>query len=105
MKVTFTIATVVEVDPAKVKEMLGTEGLLASESAKVLKDKVWRILDEEYSEHGRFGDYTREVRDEIKEVVEDLGVLSDKGANPQLKVSRPQNDPDPVPETWEPFDE
>ena len=105
MKVTFTIATVVDVDPAKVKEMLGTEGLLASESSKVLKDKVWRVLDEEFSEHGRFGDYTREIRDEIKEVVGDLGVLSDKGSTPQLKVSRPQNEPDPVPETWGPFDD
>lgn len=103
MKVTFTISTEVDVDPQKMKELLNTEGLLASESVKVLKDRVWRILDEEYSEHGRFEDYSREIRDEIKEVVGSLGVLSDKESTPKIKVSRP--DPDPVPEYWEPFDE
>ena len=94
MKVTFTIAAVVDVDPQKMKEVLGTEGLLASESAKVLKDKVWRVLDEEYSELGRFGDYSREIRDDIKEAVEGLGVLTDKGSTPELKVSRPPDEPD-----------
>lgn len=92
MKVTFTVATVVDVDPQKMKEVLDTEGLLASESAKVLKDKVWRILDEKYSEFGRYGDYSREIRDDIKEVVEDLGVLTDNNSIPQVKVSRPEDE-------------
>ena len=92
MKVTFTIATTVDVDPEKMKRVLDTEGLLATEATKILKDKVWRTLDEEFSEHGRFGDYTRDIRDDIHEVVEQIGVLTDSENTPQLKVSRPQDE-------------
>lgn len=88
MKVTFMISVDVDVDPEKLKDNLNTEGLLATEAVKVLKDKVWRTLDEEFSEHGRYGDYTREVRDEITEVVEELGVLTDERS--RVNVSRPQ---------------
>lgn len=94
MKVTFTISTTVDVDPEKMKEVLDTEGLLATEATKVLKDKVWRTLDEEFSESGRFNDYTRDIRDDIYEVVEQLGVLTDRAATPHLKVSRPQDGSD-----------
>lgn len=92
MKVTFTISTTVDVDPEKMKQVLDTEGLLATEATKILKDKVWRTLDEEFSESGRFGDYTRDIRDDIHEVVEQLGVLTDRDATPHLKVSRPQDE-------------
>lgn len=88
MRVTFTLSVDVDVDPEKMKTILNTEGLLATEATKVLKDKVWRTLDEEYSEYGRFGDYSREIRDDIKEVVSDLGVLRDTVAD--VNVSRPQ---------------
>lgn len=88
MRVTFTLSVDVDVDPEKMKTILNTEGLLATEATKVLKDKVWRTLDEEYSEYGRFGDYSREIRDDIKEVVEGLGVLRDNNAD--VNVSRPQ---------------
>lgn len=92
MKVTLTVATTVDVDPERLREKLHTEGLTATEATKVFKDKVWRILDDEYSEHGRFGDYTREIRDDIKEVAADLGVLTDSEQAAQLKVSRPQDE-------------
>ena len=91
MRVTFTLSVDVDVDPEKMKTILNTEGLLATEATKVLKDKVWRTLDEEYSEYGRFGDYSREIRDDIKEVVSDLGVLRDTVAD--VNVSRPQVEP------------
>lgn len=88
MKVALVISVDVDVDPEKLKSNLNTEGLLATEAVKVFKDKVWRTLDEEFSEHGRYGDYTREIRDEIMEVVGELGVLSDE--RPRVNVSRPQ---------------
>lgn len=88
MKVTFSVSIDLDVDPEKLKSNLNTEGLLATEAVKVLKDRVWRTLDEEFSEHGRFGDYTREIRDDIRDVVSELGVLTDE--MPQVNVSRPQ---------------
>lgn len=93
MRVTFNVAVSFEVDPEKIKTALNTEGLLATEATKVLKDKVWRTLDENYSEHGRFGDYSREVRDDITEVMEGLGVLRDSNSPASLKTARPQEGP------------
>lgn len=92
MKVTLTVSTTIDVDPVELRERLNTQGLTATEATKVLKDKIFRTLDEQYSERGRYGDYTREIRDDIREVVEELGVLSDLGSTPQLKVSRPDEE-------------
>lgn len=89
MRVTMTLSATFDVDPEKIRRVLDTEGLSATEATKVLKDKVWRTLDEEYSEYGRFGDYTREIRDDIKEVMSELDVLTDRPQSGQLKVSRP----------------
>lgn len=93
MKVTFVISTTVDIDTEKLRSVLNTEGLTAAEANKVAKNQVFKILDEEYSERGRFGDYAREIRDDIREVVEELGVLSDPESNPELKVSRPDDEP------------
>lgn len=92
MKVTLTVSTTIDVDPVELRNKLNTEGLTATEATKVLKDKIWRTLDEEYSERGRYGDYTREIRDDIREVVDELGVSSALGSSPQLKVSRPEEE-------------
>lgn len=102
MKVSFVISTTVDVDPEKLRTVLSTEGLTAAEANKIVKNQVFKILDEEYSEHGRFGDYAREIRDDIKEVMEELGVLTDTGSTPELKVSRPENEPDVA---WEAHNE
>lgn len=91
MRVTFSISVDFEIDPQKLKENLNTEGLRSTEATKLLKDKVWRILDEEFSEMGRYGDYSREVRDDITEVITSLGVLADE-TKPSLNVSRPQGE-------------
>lgn len=89
MKVRLTIETTLDVDPEKLRDQMNTEGLSASEATKVLKDRIFRDLDSGYSEYGRYGDYSREIRDEIKEVAKNLGVLSDNSV-PTLNVSRPQ---------------
>ena len=92
MKVTLTVSTTIDVDPVELREKLNTQGLTATEATKVLKDKIFRTLDEEYSENGRYGDYTREIREDIREVVDGLGVTYADGPNPTMKVSRPDEE-------------
>lgn len=77
MKVTFSIFTDMEIDPGKLEEVLGTENMSLDQAKKKLRGRVYRYLDEEFTDGGFFGEYTREFALDVKEALEDLDVLMD----------------------------
>lgn len=77
MKVTFSIFTDMEIDPGKLEEVLGTENMSLDQAKKKLRGRVYRYLDEEFTDGGLFGEYTREFALDVKEALEDLDVLMD----------------------------
>lgn len=74
MKANFMISVSVEVDPEKLEKTLNTQGMTANEATKVLRRRVFKFLDEEYSDGGSFGEYTREIQEDIEDAVSELGL-------------------------------
>lgn len=77
MKVTFSIFTDMEIDPGKLEEVLGTENMSLDQAKRKLRGRVYRYLDEEFTDGGLFGEYTREFALDVKEALEYLDVLMD----------------------------
>lgn len=77
MKVTFSIFTDMEIDPGKLEEVLETENMSLDQAKRKLRGRVYRYLDEKFTDGGLFGEYTREFALDVKEALEDLDVLMD----------------------------
>lgn len=82
MQADFIISLRAEVDPEKVKRILGTEGMNADEMRKVLRRAVFKFMDEEYTDTGEFGQYTLEVNEDLKDAIEELGLAPDSEGEP-----------------------
>lgn len=77
MQANFIMSLKAEVDPEKLKQKLGTEGMAADEAKKVLRRAVFRYMDEQYTEGGGLGEYTREVNEDINDAIVELGLAFD----------------------------
>lgn len=77
VKVTFSIFTDMEIDPKKLEKALDTGNMSLDEAKRRLRGRVYRYLDEEFTDGGLFGEYTREFALDVKEALEDLDVLID----------------------------
>lgn len=78
MKVSFSIFADMDIDPGKLEEVLETENMSLDQAKRKLRNRVYRYLDEEFTEDGLFGEYTRNFAMDVKEALEDLDVLMDR---------------------------